>query len=158
MFGCWLALVWDREWFVSVVERVVRPWIVAPACLYVLFADPLLFEKFRGYYSLPLGLTLEAGCISLVLIYVVRRPETLAGRVLNLPAIRHIGVMSYSLYLWQQLFTPPGHGLFPLNLLAAFACAELSYRLVERPILQMRDSLEVKMALRPLPKPATSTP
>ena len=151
MFGCWLALVWDNERFAAAVKLLVRPWIVALASLFALFADPLLLEKFRGYYSLPLGMTLEAACISLVLIYVVRQPGTAAGRLLNLPAVRHIGVISYSLYLWQQLFTPPGHGLFPLNILAAFACAELSYRLLERPMLQLRDALEIKMALKTAP-------
>ena len=148
MFGCWMALLWDSERFNAAVQRFVRPWIVLPAALIALIADPLLFERFRGYYSLPLGISLEAICISLVLVYVVRQPQTLAGRFLNLPAVRHIGVISYGLYLWQQLFTPPGHGLFPLNLLAAFACAELSYRLVERPALQFRETLELKMEFR----------
>ena len=157
MFGCWLALVWDNERVVATLERFARPWMVALASLFLIFVDPMLLERFRGYYSLPIGMTLEAICICLVLIYVVRQPGTLAGRFLNLPAVRHVGVISYSLYLWQQLFTPPGHGLFPLNILAAFACAELSYRLVERPILQLRDTLEIKMALRVPPKTATAT-
>lgn len=156
MFGCWLALVWDNEHFLSAAQRLVRPWLVALASLFLIFVDPLLLGRFRGYYSLPVGITLQAVCISLVLIYVVRQPGTSSGRFLNLPAMRHIGVISYSLYLWQQLFTPPGHGLFPLNILAAFACAELSYRFLERPILQLRDALETKMSLRSAPNTATA--
>ena len=156
MFGCLLALLWDDERFVASVERLLRPWNVAAACFFLIFVDRILNEKFHGYYSLSSGMTLQAICISVVLVYFVRKPQTLVGRWLNNPAVRHMGVISYGLYLWNQLFTSPGHGLFPLNILAAWVCAELSYRLLERPILKARDSLELKVALRPVPQPSAS--
>jgi peptidoglycan/LPS O-acetylase OafA/YrhL len=50
--------------------------------------------------------------------------------------------MSYSLYLWQQLFFNPFSSSpiskFPLNLVAALAAASASYILVERPLLNLR--------------------
>jgi peptidoglycan/LPS O-acetylase OafA/YrhL len=52
-----------------------------------------------------------------------------------------IGVISYSLYLWQQLFLSPtgwlatAHVIGPL--LGAFAAATLSYFCVERPLLRL---------------------
>jgi peptidoglycan/LPS O-acetylase OafA/YrhL len=57
--------------------------------------------------------------------------------------IRHLGVISYSLYLWQEMFTGDNNArFFPWKLLAILACAELSYWLVERPSLRLRSRLE----------------
>jgi peptidoglycan/LPS O-acetylase OafA/YrhL len=56
-------------------------------------------------------------------------------------------VISYSLYLWQQMFTG-SKAHFPLNLLAILACAELSYWLVERPSFRARDWLALRSTKR----------
>ena len=48
-----------------------------------------------------------------------------------------LGLLSYSLYIWQQLFmVPPGmqRRSFPWNALTSLAVAILSYRLVETPM------------------------
>jgi peptidoglycan/LPS O-acetylase OafA/YrhL len=56
--------------------------------------------------------------------------------------LRYIGSISYSLYLWQQLFLverEPSTGwlsyfqVFPVNILLAFACAMASKRFIEEP-------------------------
>jgi peptidoglycan/LPS O-acetylase OafA/YrhL len=64
------------------------------------------------------------------------------GRLLNYTALVTIGVLSYSLYLWQKLFlTPLNHtwtGLFPVNILVCFVVAWASYRFIEQPFLQLR--------------------
>ena len=66
--------------------------------------------------------------------------------MLNTRVLRHLGVISYSLYLWQQMFTgEEGLRFFPWNLLAILACAELSYWLVERPALRLRERLENRL-------------
>ena len=53
-----------------------------------------------------------------------------------------IGQMSFSLYLWQQIFTwhskLPWLGQFPQNIIAAFAAASLSYYLLETPLAAVR--------------------
>jgi peptidoglycan/LPS O-acetylase OafA/YrhL len=60
-----------------------------------------------------------------------------------------VGVISYSLYLWQQLFLCRYHAswftTFPLNIVLAFAAATASYHLVEQPFLRLRERLEAKM-------------
>ena len=91
-------------------------------------------------------MTLEGIGISLVTLYVVKRPDTLYGRVLNTPILRHIGVISYSLYLWQSILTAEAGRFFPFNLAAILLCAELSYWAVERPSQRLRDRLWTKTA------------
>ncbi len=143
MFGCLLALVWDTQRFRRVLPMLSSGWCMAGSLLFLLVLDPLLDAHFYGKYSLPVGMTLEGVCVTVFTLSVVRRPATLPGRFLNTAVLRHIGVISYSLYLWQSILTT-GNGnwqKFPLNLLAALACAELSYWAVERPSLRLRDRL-----------------
>lgn len=145
MLGCLLALLFDDAELMGTTDRFLRPWILGIATFFVLILNPWLTIRFRGYYSLPFGVTLEGLGVAFVLLYVVRKPASMAGRFLNRPWIRHVGVISYSLYLWQQLFTAPGHHWFPLNVLAAFTCAELSFWFVEQPSLRLRDRLETAL-------------
>jgi peptidoglycan/LPS O-acetylase OafA/YrhL len=70
--------------------------------------------------------------------------------LLNAKAVVWLGVLSYSLYVWQTLFLSYAAGPTLSRLpvydwrvwwLAALACACASYYLVERPILKVRDRL-----------------
>ncbi len=57
-----------------------------------------------------------------------------------------VGVGSYSLYVWQELFMNPSSGWavgrFPLNVALAGAAAVASYFLIERPCLRLREQWE----------------
>jgi peptidoglycan/LPS O-acetylase OafA/YrhL len=146
MFGCLLAILWRNPRFNQIVQPVVRGWAAAIAAAFVLGLGPVLLQaRFRGSYSLVFGLTLNAICLSLILLYVVRVPGSAVGRLLNTAVLRHLGVISYSLYLWQQMFTGVNSvRFFPWSLPAILACAELSYWLVERPSLRLRERLEYR--------------
>jgi peptidoglycan/LPS O-acetylase OafA/YrhL len=69
------------------------------------------------------------------LLHVVRSPWT----ILNLRPVVWLGKISYSLYLWQQLFAydRQGRAWYDLPLAVGLAC--LSYYIVEQPMLRMRD-------------------
>jgi peptidoglycan/LPS O-acetylase OafA/YrhL len=141
MFGCLLALAWDTESFRRLVPMLSNAWCMAGSLLFLVLLDPLLESHFYGRYSLLLGMTLEGACISALTVAVVSRPSTLTGRILNTAALRHLGVISYSLYLWQSIFTTGNTRYFPLNVVAALGCAELSYWAIEKPSLRLRDRL-----------------
>jgi peptidoglycan/LPS O-acetylase OafA/YrhL len=54
----------------------------------------------------------------------------------------YVGLISFSLYLWQQVFVNPDmpiHVVFPLNIVAAVVMAALSYHFVELPFLRLKD-------------------
>jgi peptidoglycan/LPS O-acetylase OafA/YrhL len=144
MFGCLLAILWRNTRFNRFLQPFVRGPVAAAAAAFVLFLGPIFPEfRFQGRYSLVFGLTLNAICLSLILIYVVRVPNSPAGRLLNTPVLRHLGIISYSLYLWQQMFTGVNaNRFFPWSLAAILGCAELSYWIVERPSLNLRDRME----------------
>ena len=70
-----------------------------------------------------------------LLLHVVQRPYW----ILNVEPVVWLGKISYSLYLWQQLFAFGGHPrpwYFPL---LAVVAASASYYLVEQPILRERE-------------------
>lgn len=57
--------------------------------------------------------------------------------ILNNPVASGIGILSYSLYLWQQPFTVDNKHSHLLSLLMLTACALISYILVEKPMLKL---------------------
>src|SRR5207253_230145 len=96
--------------------------------------------------------------IALCVERCVRYPEGLLGAVLNAAPITAVGVLSYSLYLWQEPFLNPFQKnalcAFPLNLFLVIGCALLSYYLVEKPFLRLKSRLErTRTAASPTPSP-----
>jgi peptidoglycan/LPS O-acetylase OafA/YrhL len=144
MFGCLLAILWRNVRFNQLIRPFVNGWVAAFAAAYSLYLAPVfLSTRFRGSYTFVFGFTLNAIGLSLILLYVVRSPNSPVGRLLNTAVLRHLGVISYSLYLWQQIFTGQNSvRFFPWSLPAMLGCAELSYWLVERPSLRLRARLE----------------
>ena len=73
-----------------------------------------------------------------------------AVRFLNSGAVVSIGRISYSTYLWQQLFLNKHEtGLlqtFPMNMVATFCCATISYIILEQPLNKLRKRLRPSVA------------
>ncbi len=82
------------------------------------------------------------GVLTLVVARFVFLPVGLAATMLNSWPLVFVGQLSYSLYLWQQLFMNPFSNAllcrFPWNVTAACATACASYFLIERPLLGLR--------------------
>jgi peptidoglycan/LPS O-acetylase OafA/YrhL len=142
MMGCLLALLVDSEIWPRVKDLVVRRSVFLASLIFLAAVDPLLDSRFKGKYNLTLGISLENLTIAAILLYVVFRSESFPGRILNLRLLKHLGVISYSLYLWQQLFTGPDTRLFPFNIMFIVVCAELSYFIVELPSFRIRDVVQ----------------
>jgi len=68
--------------------------------------------------------------------------------ILNNPVASVIGVLSYSLYLWQQPFTPERKHSIILTLLMVAGCAVASYVLIEKPMLKLGASIKSRKPLR----------
>jgi peptidoglycan/LPS O-acetylase OafA/YrhL len=111
-------------------------WI--PVCLAVLAA---IFLK-----NLPGGSLIKAILFPAMIMCTVISPKSLLGRFLELPLLRWIGRLSYSIYIWQQLAEfrtgIPGSPMrllqhFPYNIAVIFLLASGSYYLVERPMVRL---------------------
>ncbi len=97
-------------------------------------------------FNLPVGQTVVDVLIALYVDRVVRFPDRADGRLLGARPIELVGKLSYSLYLWQEVFLNRHSdwlgGRFPLNVALAVAAAAASYWLVEQPALRLRARLE----------------
>jgi len=91
------------------------------------------------------GQTVRNITIAMCVDWSIRYPASYMGRLLNLRGMVFIGVLSYSLYLWQQLFLDrQSDGIlasFPVNVAAAFTAAAASYFIVERPFLKLKEMM-----------------
>jgi peptidoglycan/LPS O-acetylase OafA/YrhL len=95
------------------------------------------------HYRVPVNLAI----LPLVLLSTSQHPENFIGKFLEWAPLRWIGRLSYSLYLWQQLFfcdrwwqgaLPMGVlQQWPLKLAGLLVCACISYYFVERPMIRL---------------------
>jgi peptidoglycan/LPS O-acetylase OafA/YrhL len=156
MFGALGALQQGHSRFERIYARVTRwPWVL-PVLIFGVFNS--LTVTFQNYWDLPLGITLNGFFVLMWLLWLVRNPGSLQGRVLNQRVVGWVGRLSYSLYLWQTFFT---HHLnvevfgrdgwwlnFPGSWVCIFAVAAVSYYGIERPALRLRDVCLRRMGWR----------
>jgi peptidoglycan/LPS O-acetylase OafA/YrhL len=76
----------------------------------------------------------------------IRMSDGAFGKFLNCSSMCYLGVLSYSVYLWQQPFLDKTStsvlSVFPLNLLCIVVSALLSFHLIEQPALRLRRRIE----------------
>ena len=137
MFGCLLALVVETDEFERLFESY-KGWVL-PLALFTLLISPLATARWGGAYIYTVGLSIEGASVALTTLWLVRNPQSLIGTVLSSRAMVHIGVVSYGLYLWQELMLKSNMAISRWPLLAiacALLLAEISYHLVEQPCLR----------------------
>jgi peptidoglycan/LPS O-acetylase OafA/YrhL len=147
MFGCIVALLYENGAFQRYVAMAFRYQVPAVAAIFFFVISPLCELKWEGHYLLPVGFTLQGICITVLMLYAIERWDGRVGRFLNSPAVVWVGVLSYSLYLWQELFV--GFGSTETNavgLLFVVPAAAGSYYLVEKPMLKVKGHFERRRA------------
>lgn len=144
--GC--ALAGMHEWFKR--QRLYH--IILYSKFFVLIPIIILCASAlnpRLRLSLLFGVTIQNIGIAACIAWCVTRYSGKIGGLLNSKLMVFLGVMSYSIYLWQQLFLNPFStsmtSRFPLNLVLVGAASLVSYYLIERPSLRIRHRLETRI-------------
>ncbi len=149
LWGCWIALIVSRPAYRAILTRRLSATVTA--CLIAALIACIALNP-------PLQMAWESFLVPVILAGTVLNPTMLFSRILEVSLMRWIGRISYSLYIWQQLFLvrsgiprPLPFGRvqeWPLNILAVFVCASASYYLLERPLVALGHSLSARLRTR----------
>jgi peptidoglycan/LPS O-acetylase OafA/YrhL len=143
LIGCLGALIEDKIFSNRLTNRIITTnYCVAFLLLFVFVISPMLSAKFHGAYTLLFGMGLENVAVLFLLLWAIHVPS-FAARILNSKVLAHIGVLSYSLYIWQQLILSNklsySFSGFPQNIILVFILAAFSYYVIEKPVLKLKD-------------------
>lgn len=137
--GAWLAL--NESWLKDRVSRLSSVGFYSNI-MFLLIICPIMIAKLHGAWEITYGRTLEAASAGLLIFALAHGPETLLARLLRTRPLQFGGRISYSLYLWQQLYSLPG-SIFPepagIAVTLSLTTATASYYLIERPFLRLKD-------------------
>ncbi len=145
---------------------------IAMGCVLAILREKLELQSwylhlFHAKFALPLAVAvlLMNSCLGYTVVYVVGSSfinlilailihrsvyshSDWVGRLLNLKPLVAIGTLSYSLYIWQQLFlnrkSEAWTAAFPQNLVLTVIVALASYHFLEKPFLKLRSRLRPK--------------
>jgi peptidoglycan/LPS O-acetylase OafA/YrhL len=157
-FGCLgaILLTYQRAQVTETLTRRVRLFVlIAAACLLIPHVASRLADANLGQAPtlfVEFGNTLQAIGFTILLLQSILLPTTGFYRALNWKPVVQIGVLSYSLYIWQQMFVPcPFASLYRvwwagLWLLPA---AATSYWAMELPLMKLRNAFRPKTAQTP---------
>lgn len=145
--GCLLAFVahHPRSWRLARSMSGHGDWISLAA--FAVFCMSFGVLSHSGKYALGPKAAIEATAVAIIVIALVNDPRCRIGRLLNTLPFVAVGVLSYSLYLGQTFASAgqwPGWPLgwaWSLPLIVCYAL--VSYWLIERPFLRLKDRLTV---------------
>ncbi|HTV09269.1 MAG TPA: acyltransferase [Candidatus Aquilonibacter sp.] len=137
LFGSALAVLVSLPKTREKVRTVLRPWWILGACVVV----AALRAHWHHYDMVWLS-----AAFPFIVLSTVLHPEEVAGRILEWAPLRFVGRISYSIYLWQQVFFVVGRltvgtrwawfesaaVLYPL----IFGCALFSFYVIEKPMIR----------------------
>jgi peptidoglycan/LPS O-acetylase OafA/YrhL len=100
------------------------------------------------YYGAFFASTVRPLIISCLLWVLISNDAGWLTRLLNWKPVAFVGVLSYSLYLWQQVFLNPKRNSWfcqwPYNAPLIVAAALFSYYVIERPFLRYKKYLTIR--------------
>lgn len=153
MFGCLLAILVSGDLREHIRNFLVihRRFIQAMLIMSIYLTWMLSLHGILGFLTIPFGPTFQSAAIAGLLASVVLVKEGSLYYLLNRPLVINIGIFSYGLYIWQQFFLYPSNypdgdlwwRAFPQNILITFIVATVSYYVIEKPFLKLKNKLVV---------------
>lgn len=142
MWGCFGAICLPQ--FIKFLEKLefINPILFAIPILFVIYLQKSLLI---GLFTVPFSKSVTSFFALLLIISYSNRNSGIIYKFLNLKSVIWLGTLSYSLYIWQQLFFTPALGklhLLPLNLVLILIVAIASYYLVEKPFLKLKQKFK----------------
>lgn len=140
LVGCLMAIIFSNPQKDSWIQRLQFRqllWLMTVPLL----LSPILETLINGY-GISIGRTFDALCLGVVIVWLHGHPSSWLSDFLEIPILFFVGRISYSLYLWQQLFLTDLNvtvsGIFPVNIAFCFLFGLISYYFVEKPFLSLK--------------------
>lgn len=141
---------------IKLLNRLNQVFILIVFCI-ILFIEYLGGHGKFGIILLPFGKVITSTMLFFMVGYILFVSDILKT-LLNNKGLLFIGKVSYSWYIWQQIFlTQRGNfyfsgdnsflNIFPYNIIASFTVAVLSYFTVEKYFLQFKYSFNKSKTL-----------
>jgi len=149
LVGCLFALYYKKiEAFVEKAPSyiIVLPFVLGIVCglggariipVHDVEIRNHLAKAFVGSFG-----TITNICVGFIIVISIKRQNNLFFKLLNTRQFNYVGVLFYSIYIWQQLFFSDNIGLlssFPINLILIFIVSVISYELYEKHFLQLKE-------------------
>lgn len=146
IWGCMLAFYSEKIKIYFETQKALINYIIILLFGIVITLRICIEHLYLGILTVPFVNTFQSLlALSLIIKYTLIKTNTdnLVFKFLNSRVMVFIGVLSYSIYLWQQLVIQPHTSefpwaWFPLNIFLVFVLAFLSYKLVEKPFLKLK--------------------
>lgn len=147
IYGCILALYYGPiKAYVNRLLSINKAFIFLPfIILFVLYLTQNQAYLMRYYNLLITAVGTTYGSIAnlaiVAIIVISLEYKNVWYKFLNLPFVNFIGKLSYSLYLWQQIFLYPALkvvSIFPFNVAGIIVMALSSYYFIEKPFLKIK--------------------
>jgi peptidoglycan/LPS O-acetylase OafA/YrhL len=145
--GCLLAIFYEKLHQNRFYLKILNSYFVILAPVLLLFINSTIDP--RQFY-LGAAFTLSNFLVLICLDWAITNYDNnLLGKFLNSAPMTQIGVMSYSIYMWQQPFlnhdNPRWFNYFPYNLIGIALFSSLSYFLIEKVSLKWRGKVEKRI-------------
>jgi len=145
LYGCLGSLMLNYypihvEKFLMIIDRY-KIYIIL--FLFLFFLSPMLHYAWMPTKSGFITPTLNPICIIILILWLLQSRKCWV--FFNNKYLVELGVYSYSVYIWQQLFLTHFNttflGVFPVNYIATAIMAWLSYNFVEKQFLKLKSKL-----------------
>ena len=152
LLGCVFALALARPRLRALTQACLLPWVA--------LSYAVLIFVVTGLHHSRVDYVLTVLMYPLLITATTLHPASWTTRFLELAPLRYVGRISYSLYLWQELFfnpfSPAPPHTFRSHLLlcwiGTFGCAIASYYLIERPMVRHGHRIAKRFDLQKLEK------
>jgi peptidoglycan/LPS O-acetylase OafA/YrhL len=135
-WGALAALAYHKGAHLKWTKNRWFGWLIFGYAVMTIFVVAGAAEYFPGIARF-IAPTVYSSFASLLLLWLLSGSTGMIRNILEWKPLRWVGLLSYSLYVWQQLFLAPRSPLltpFPINVGCALLAAILSYYLVESPL------------------------
>ncbi|MBY0518097.1 MAG: acyltransferase [Bacteriovoracaceae bacterium] len=142
LIGCALAYLYQANHFLVFYNFIKKYKLHFLAFLQIFFFSRIFNTLFKGAYNLTLGFTLDELSMCVLIVFLTNK-ENILFKWFNNPIVIHLGVLSYSIYLWQMPFVWKELGManLVLRIVGIYVCALLSFIFVESPFMELRKKM-----------------